>query len=378
MKEESPVIIYGGSFDPPHKGHAALAAAALKQLRPRALYLVPNFRTPFKDFRPVAFADRAAMLKAALGPALAGRPGVKISSFEAGQRRVVYTWETLAHFKKLHPGAPLYFLMGSDCLEGFPRWRRWRGILSAARLLVGLRPGFSPAAGDVPYVPLKGSFPEAASSAMRSRLFLGAPVPEAGAAVLRYIKEKGLYLAGERALLRGLLSRKRLAHSLAVAKAAAELAPGLGLSQQKAALAGLLHDCARELTVPEMFALCSGKDRRLLAEKAPVLLHAEAGAALARKKFGVTDPEILEAIAQHAAGAPGMGPLSRLVYVCDLAAEGRSFPEAGLLRRLAPLDFDAAFAAANYVKLSYAFSSGGWVHPQSVELWNSLREEKKR
>ena len=51
-QENKPVIIYGGSFDPPHRGHAALAAAALRQLRPAALYLVPGFRTPFKDYRP--------------------------------------------------------------------------------------------------------------------------------------------------------------------------------------------------------------------------------------------------------------------------------------------------------------------------------------
>ena len=108
-----------------------------------------------------------------------------------------------------------------------------------------------------------------------------------------------------------------------------------------------------------------------------MLAHAWAGAALARKKYGVEDPEVLEAITLHATGAPGMGPLARLVYVSDLANQGRTFHEARLVRELAAVDFEAAFRAANYVKLVYAFAGGGWVHPLSVGLWNSLQEKKK-
>ena len=110
---------------------------------------------------------------------------------------------------------------------------------------------------------------------------------------------------------------------------------------------------------------------------APVLLHAWAGAARARDLFGLRDAEIAEAISLHATGAPEMGPLARLIYVCDIAAAGRDFREAGYVRRLAALDFGAALRAANYVKLTYAFSGGSWVHPLSVLLWNSLQEKKK-
>jgi HD superfamily phosphohydrolase YqeK len=115
---------------------------------------------------------------------------------------------------------------------------------------------------------------------------------------------------------------------------------------------------------------------KTMIKEAPVLLHAWAGAARAAELFGIRDAEISEAVALHATGAPGMGPLARLIYVCDLAAMGRDFPEAGLVRELALRDFGAALRAANYVKLTYAFSGGGWVHPLSVSLWNSLQEKK--
>lgn len=384
VKDKAPVVVYGGSFDPPHRGHSLLAEAALRQLEPRALYFVPNYRTPFKDLRPVPYRSRAEMLKLALrASGLAGRPEIKISSWEADLRRSVYTWETLEHFSRLHPGAPLYFLMGSDCLAGFPRWRRPGRILRLARLLVGPRPGFAaPRAGAVPYTPLAGRFPEAASSGLRVKLFLGARPAEMEPGVLDFIEREGLYLAAERRALRAALSPGRYAHCLAVARLAAELAPGLGLPAQAGAVAGLLHDCARELPHARQLELAraGATPGARLAEtdrRAPVLLHAWAGAALAGTRYGAGDPAVLEAAALHATGAPGMGPLARLAYVCDLAGEDRAFPEAAVVRRLARRDFAAAFRAANYVKLSYALRKGGWVHPLSVELWNSLLTEKK-
>ena len=383
MAEEKPVIIYGGSFDPPHKGHIALAAAALRQLRPRVLYLVPGFRTPFKDARPVPFAARLALLKEALrGSALDGRPEVKISSFEAGLKRVVYTHETIAHFKRRHPGSRLYFLMGSDCLASFGKWKNSGEILRDAALLAGLRPGCAlQKRAAVPFVPLDGIFPRAASSDLRGRLFLGERPREMQRRVLALIDRKGLYLSRERARLKRTLSPRRFAHCLETARLAQELAPGLGLPPQKAALAGLLHDCARELPARRLRSLAlkfrtPGMAYKTMAREAPVLLHAWAGAAEARGAFGVRDRGVLEAIALHATGTPEMSPLARLVYVCDLAAEGRDFPEAGLVRELSRRDFAAAFRETNYVKLSYAFSCGGWVHPLSVSLWNSLQETK--
>ncbi len=383
-EEKRPVIIYGGSFDPPHRGHTALAAAALSQLNPSVLYFVPGFHTPFKDLQPTPFAGRAALLRAALAEAgLAGRKELRISSFEADQKKVVYTCETVEHFRKLHPGAPLYFLMGSDCLAGFRRWRRPGFILKNARLLAGLRPGHAIGKNPgVPFTALAGRFPRADSTGIRAELFLGGRPAQLHRAVLEKIEKKALYLSRERALLRKLLGHGRYAHSLYTTELALRLAPAAGVPQQKAALAALLHDCARDLGQAAQNRYClkraprSALTGRMLKE-APVLAHAWAGAALAAEKFGVKDPEILEAIEQHATGAPGMGPLARLVYVSDMANEGRGFSEAGLVRKLAFKDLGAAFRAANYVKLVYAFSGGGWVHPLSVALWNSLQEKKK-
>ncbi len=379
-EEKKPVIVYGGSFDPPHRGHAALAAAALRQLDPAFFYFVPGFRTPFKDFMPVPYGARAAMLRAAMEEeGFGGDVRIRISPFEAARRRVVYTWETLSHFRRLHPRSEMFFLMGSDCLEGFSRWRRPDLILRNARLLVGPRPGYAAASSGVPFSRLAGSFPEADSTGIRARLFLGGRPAQLQRSVQELLEKKSFYLFRERALLRELLSPRRYEHTLLTAELALQLAGRVGVPQRKAALAALLHDCARDLPLPAQRRLCP-KNVPLRGEmfrEAPLLAHVWAGAELARKRFSVRDPEVLGAIRLHATGAPGMGPLARLVYISDLANRGRSFREASLVRRLAVLDPAAAFRAANYVKLVYAFSAGGWVHPLSVALWNSLREEKK-
>lgn len=380
MADKRPIIVYGGSFDPPHRGHTALAGAALRRLKPAALYFVPGFRTPFKEAMPVPYESRALMLRAALSEAgLGGRREIKISPFEARCRRVVYTWETVEHFSRLHPGSPIYFLMGSDCLAGFSRWKDPARILKSARLLVGRRPGAPRLSSPAPFELLPGTFPEADSTELRAALFTGRRPRQLHSSVADAAENRSFYLSREREALRGMMKASRYAHTMHTAELALELAGTAGVTQRQAALAALLHDCARDLPAAEQRKLCPPSSPRLKEtfEKAPVLLHAWAGAALARRKFGVKDPEVLAAIRDHATGAPGMGPLSRLLYVSDLANRGRAFREAALVRRLARLDLDEAFSAANYVKLVYTFSCGGWVHPLSAALWNSLQEKKR-
>lgn len=380
MSDKRPVIVYGGSFDPPHRGHTALAAAALRRLKPAALYFVPGFRTPFKEAMPVSYESRAVMLKAALREAgLGDRREIKISPFEARRRRVVYTWETVEHFRRRHPGAAIYFLMGSDCLAGFGRWKDPERVLKSATLLVGRRPGSLRLPPAARYELLPGVFPEADSTDLRAALYAGRRPRQLHRAVAEAAESRSCYLGRERRALAGLIKPSRYAHTIHTLELALELCGPAGVPQRQAALAALLHDCARDLPAARQLKLCPPSSPRLkeTAEKAPVLLHAWAGAELARRKFGVRDPGVLAAIRDHATGAPGMGPLARLLYVSDLANRGRTFREAALVRRLARLDLDAAFSAANYVKLVYTFSCGGWVHPLSAALWNSLQEKKR-
>lgn len=133
--------VLGGSFDPPHEGHLALARAAARQLGLDRVVLVPAWAPPHKPGGPTIPADRRlAMVRAAVE----GDPIMGVSTIELDRQGTSYTAETLEQLAADHPGADLWFIMGADQLEGFAGWERPERIVELARLAVAWRPG----AGD--------------------------------------------------------------------------------------------------------------------------------------------------------------------------------------------------------------------------------------
>jgi len=359
-----------------------LLRAAVKEIKPFRVYAVPAFKSPFKEAAPVSFGNRFAMLKLALRAAGAGPEKIKVSRFEGTRAGLSYTFDTIKHFRLLHPRSKICFLMGSDCLSGFGRWENYRGIINNAALLVGARSGFSlENPSGAPFRRLEGVFPEISSTSLRVALLTGEKSRELSGPVNSYIERKGLYFSRERRRLKALLSPGRYAHSLAVGRLAAELAVMHGVNPQKAALAGLLHDAARDFKKKRLIRYAVSNKLKIpcykaTAVRAPVLIHPYAAAKLAADRFGVRDKAILRAIAAHTLGAGRMDALAKIIYVADLAAEGRTFPPAEKIRRLARRDLDAAFRAANYVKLKYTAENGSWLHPLSRKLWKPLPKKK--
>jgi nicotinate-nucleotide adenylyltransferase len=129
--------IFGGTFDPVHRGHVRLAEMALRELRLDRIFFVPAGRSPLKSKAPVSEAShRLKMLRLAVKK----MPRSRISLFELGRRGgPSYTIETVRHFRRRHPKSRLFLVMGSDSLESFRRWRDWRKILELCTLVVGKR-----------------------------------------------------------------------------------------------------------------------------------------------------------------------------------------------------------------------------------------------
>lgn len=372
------IVLYGGSFNPPHKGHGAIARAAFRQIRPDILYVLPNFRTPFKSSEAIDYANREKMLRLSFGVKLANDPACRIIPAEAEQKRSVYTFESLMFLKNRHPKADFYILIGSDCLPDFKKWKRWEYILDNAKLLVGIRKGFEPEDSALPFVTLKGVFPKVSSSDICLSLLLDESAEGLDPAVEKFIRDTGLYFGKEKKELKRALTAKRYGHSLGVARLAAGSAGALGLSAYSAALAGLFHDCAREykpeqLKSMDLSGFIDAGRYSAVAENAPVLLHAAAGARVARDKYGINDADVLEAIKFHADGAVSMGKLARLIYVCDIAEPGRRFPESSVIRNIMLTDFEEAFRRTVEFKVSYGKQSKKWISPASVELWTNLK-----
>ena len=182
------------------------------------------------------------------------------------------------------------------------------------------------------------------------------------------------------AKLRRTLSDKRLTHSLLVASTARMLAQRHGVNPEQAALAGLMHDCAKCLPLATMQKLA--KDNRLLLDKETLqsgnLLHCPVGAVVAEKEYGITDPNILSSIRCHTTGKVGMLPLDMIVYLSDkIEPSRRSYPALEEVRALAQKDLAAAMRHSLESTLAYVRSQNTEPHPLTQQVADWLKRIAK-
>ena len=127
--------VFGGTFDPVHVGHLAIALAALESVPLDRVLFVPVRRSPLKDRDPLAStADRVAMLETAI----ASEPRFALSRAELEREGVSYTVDTL---EELRSQGELFLILGSDALADLARWRAPDRIRELATILVAARPG---------------------------------------------------------------------------------------------------------------------------------------------------------------------------------------------------------------------------------------------
>lgn len=142
------------------------------------------------------------------------------------------------------------------------------------------------------------------------------------------------------------LSKKRMEHTLGVEYTATALAMKYGEDIQLAALAGLLHDCAKFYSNEEKINKCEEYHIpiRSFEYQNPELLHAKLGAFLAKEEYGIQNEEILQAIACHTTGKPNMSKLDKILYVADFIEPNRKdIPMLDQIRMLAFEDLDQCF-----------------------------------
>jgi nicotinate-nucleotide adenylyltransferase len=135
------VALFGGSFDPPHHGHTAIAAAAADVFNLDQVLFAPVGRQPLKrDGAPASFADRLAMVE--LACAADSRFVVSDVDGPRSDGAPNYTVATLAALQEAMPDARLFNLVGADSFLDLPRWHEPERLLEAAEWIVVSRPGF--------------------------------------------------------------------------------------------------------------------------------------------------------------------------------------------------------------------------------------------
>ena len=196
------IALFGGTFDPPHRGHLAVAAAAADAFHLDSILFAPAGRQPLKlDESPAPFADRLAMTT------LACEQDSRFEATEIDAPRPDglpnYTADTLAALQKIMPDAMLFSLVGADSFLSLPRWRQPDRLLELAEWIVVSRPGFSlDDLSPLNLTPrqlarvhlLQTVHEDISATALRQRLHAGEPCADLlPAAVSNYIQAHHLY-----------------------------------------------------------------------------------------------------------------------------------------------------------------------------------------
>ena len=178
-----------------------------------------------------------------------------------------------------------------------------------------------------------------------------------------------------RDLLRSRLKPGRFEHSVGVSETAARLAERFGVDVEKARIAGLLHDCAREY--PNSSMLAEAEQRGIAAgpvERAmPLLLHAYIGAYRVKELYEVEDEEIARAIRCHTVGGAGMTALDKIIYFADMIEPHRDYPEVKHLRKLAEkAALDEMLLVGLTESIRFVLEKEHLVHPDTVTARNEI------
>lgn len=380
--------IMGGSFNPIHDRHIELAACAKKEQKLNRVIFLPTGNPPHKHDGLADAEHRFEMTRLAVS----GQAGFTASRMELEREGVIYTVDTLGKLQKQMPDAELFYIIGEDTLLDLPNWRKPDKVFTMCRFVVCSRKTM-----EIEHLPIvrqlkaRGarfsflSLPpkEVSATGIREAISRGEEPGEVRPQVMEYIRQMGLYGLKGSALgaagyprLRQSLSDKRLQHSLLVAHTARGLAKKHGIDPEQAALAGLLHDCAKCMPLATMQTIA--RENRLLLDKETLqsenLLHGPVGAVVAERDYGVSDPNILSAIRCHTTGKVGMLPLDMIVFLSDkIEPSRRSYPALEVVRELAQRDLVAAMRYSLESTLAYVRQQKTTPHPATQQVADWLK-----
>lgn len=374
--------LMGGTFDPPHNAHINMAECAMKEYNLDKIMFMTGGNPPHKRTNTPSLL-RHHMIKLAI----ADNSDFFASSYEIEKTGYSYTSDTLKFLREEYPEDEFYFIIGGDSFEAIFSWHEPLEILKRCAILVYPRNG-KPTEKEIEDFNseynsrvffLHAKEAEVSSSDIRREIADGRDMSEyLNSEVWQYIKRNLLYAPRKGNMedrLKNMLNPKRYEHSIGVASTAVTMAGIYGADAKKAYVAGLLHDCAKNLTDEQMRIKCCDLEVVLdeFEEKQPWLIHAKLGAELVKIEFGIEDEEICSAIRWHTLGRPGMSMLEKIIYVADMVEPSRSYPEVDKLRKKAFENLDEAVLACAEATVEFNEKKGKPVHPNAYKIIKELK-----
>lgn len=381
------VGVMGGTFNPIHNGHISVAKAAMEQFNLDEVLFVTGGNPPHKKNTGIlpAFA-RHKMVCLAIEDIDKFTP----CSYEVTKKTYSYSLETMQYLKKKNKNTDFFFIVGADSFHDLPEWYKPRALLELCTLLVYEREGYD-VKKDCEEIKkeyychvdfIQSSKIDISSSKIREEaarnMDISKYLPEK---VCEYIKRNGLYVPKDEDLkkeVRKVLNSERYIHSLGVSNTAVKMAKAYNVSVKKAYTAGLLHDCAKNLSKSKAMQKCDDYDVELddFERSNRALIHAKLGERIAAAEYGITDNNILMAIKWHTLGRPGMTPLEKIIYVADVIEPSRDFEGIEKLRELAFKNLDKAVIECTKTTIIYNQERGREVHPNAFALIRDLEKKE--
>ncbi len=335
-----------GTFDPVHLGHIGAAQISLQAFQLDKVFFVPLAK-PFTRLADAPAQDRLQMVRLAIK----GMPGLAVSEVDM-VNSPRFAVDTMASLHKLYPGAEFVYIIGADKAARVPTWKNAGALFGLCSFAIYPRAGYDAAdlshflishgarAQVVPSEPVTTS-----SGKVRSQIRLLSDAPKSlMPEVAEYIAARGLYQPDYERMVRQAVSPSRLLHSQGVRETAARLARHYDLPMQKAAVAGILHDCAKNMELARLQTIAQQTRLNLddLTLSSNALLHGPVGAQVARTRYHISDTHILDAIRFHTTGRARMKALELLIFVADAIEPSRKYPGLTLVREQAQEDLRLA------------------------------------
>ncbi len=392
--------IYGGSFNPPHRGHLLAAQEAVRTLGLDRVLFVPAAQPPHKALAAGSPDGRTRL--ALLECALRDLPWAEACPVELERDGPSYTSDTLRLLRQQHPNDQLFLLMGTDMFLSLHTWHEPEAICSLAIIVLCSRDAADDEKREI-LVKQKAfleqkfhadvkipntRYIELSSTVVRRMLGLRCAEEDLPDGVLEQIERLGLYGTGEdlrnlpfdrlKAASLALHKKKRVAHVCGVCETAAALARHWGEDETAAARAGILHDITKALDQEEQLRLCRkyGIITNAFEQTYYKPLHAKTGAAVARDLFGESEA-VCEAIYWHTTGRPNMTALEKILYLADYTEPTRCFEGVDRLRVLSFRDLDAAMLEGLELATEELEREHKPLWPQSLEARDWFRSRKE-
>lgn len=334
------VVLFGGTFNPIHNGHIAIAQTLLSKQEVDEVWFVLANQAPLKDVPHVKFEHRFAMI----ARAIENIEGCKVCDIEKDLPVPSYTIDTI---KALQQSYSHHFswVIGSDQAKQIEKWKSYNELLAMIPFYVILR-------NDEPWKDSRflqiHALSKASSTAIRTGKSNDTP-----SAVLQYMIMNHLY---DFTIVSSHMSTYRYNHSVSVCETALTLSKNVSVKQDEVVVASMYHDIAKEWN-HEKSAYWLALENISIGLLKPYEIHAYAAMAYLKNYYDITNTNILDAIAHHVTGTSN-NTLAKILYVADKIEPTRDYEVASLMA-IAMQDIDVAFEQIKQNNLSYNQSKGG-------------------